>query len=199
MPALTYRCTGTSFKSPELLNVQWKSTGGGLESTSHRKVTVSCFSAPNSSSRSSRHTGASGRKKTYQGKMSACWVEWLYSGQGVETLRGGDISKGLTWALRQFQTHFKPFPNDFYITGVAWSENLWGQQYIFTRLRYPNREATFSSGLRGGKHWNAFVINMDDFISSSLYDIDKRYTRWWIQERGRQRGNCLMFHGFPRT
>lgn len=50
---------GTSVWSPELLKVQWKVTMAGLASTWHRSVTVSCFRAPYSSSRSCTHTGAS--------------------------------------------------------------------------------------------------------------------------------------------
>lgn len=60
---------GTSVRSPELLKVQWKVTIAGLASTWHRNVTVSCFNAPNSSSRSCMHTGASG--KGYSGQSTA--------------------------------------------------------------------------------------------------------------------------------
>lgn len=59
LTSFVYSPLETSLWSPLLLNVQWKAATGGLASTRHRNVTVSCFSAPYISSRSWMHTGAS--------------------------------------------------------------------------------------------------------------------------------------------
>lgn len=49
---------GRSVGSPDELNVQWNESAGGDASTSHFNVSVSCLSAPNSSSCIVPQTGA---------------------------------------------------------------------------------------------------------------------------------------------
>lgn len=51
---------GTFISSPELLKVQWKVMGGGLDCTPHTREMVSCFKAPTTwVDDPSLHTGAS--------------------------------------------------------------------------------------------------------------------------------------------
>lgn len=63
LTSLEWRREGSSVCSPDELNVQWKESAGGDASTSHLSVSVSCFSAPSSSSCSAAHTGASGQRR----------------------------------------------------------------------------------------------------------------------------------------
>lgn len=59
LTSLEWSLAGSSVCSPDELNVQWKDSAGGDASTSHLSCSVSCLSAPSSSSRSVPQTGAS--------------------------------------------------------------------------------------------------------------------------------------------
>lgn len=65
LTSLECNCDDNSLCSPDELNVQWNESAAGDASTRHFNCNVSCFKAPESSSWSAAHTGASGMREFF--------------------------------------------------------------------------------------------------------------------------------------
>lgn len=89
---------GTFISSPELLKVQWKVMGGGLDCTPHTREIVSCFKAPTTwVDDPSLHTGvsenSSGRGLDAEFNRSPFFDYGIMTIDPKENLRGIEIAR----------------------------------------------------------------------------------------------------------
>lgn len=85
---------GTFISSPELLKVQWKVMGGGLDCTPHTREIVSCFKAPTTwVDDPSLHTGAS-ENSSGRG-LDAEFNRSPFFGYGIMTIDPKENLKGI--------------------------------------------------------------------------------------------------------